>query len=57
MYQVSEKVAQNKGGLRLMIKQYKNAANIAAAFGQSLTVDHLEEAARRMSIRGQHFGR
>lgn len=52
-----KKVAQNKGGLRLMIKQYKNAANIAAAFGQSLTVDHLEEAARRMSIRGQHFGR
>ena len=52
-----KKVVQNKGGLRLMIKQYKNAANIAAAFGQSLTVDHLEEAARRMSIRGQHFGR
>lgn len=36
-----------------MIKQYKNAANIAAALGQSLTVDYLEEAARRMSIGGQ----
>ena len=52
-----KKVAQNKGGLRLMIKQYKNAANIAAALGQSLTVDYLEEAARRMSIGGQKFGR
>lgn len=51
-----KKVAQNKGGLRLMIKQYKNAANIAAAFGQSLTVEHLEEAARRMSIGGRRFG-
>lgn len=46
------KLAQNKGGLRLMIKQYKNAANIAAAFNQVLTIDHLQEAARRMSIRG-----
>lgn len=51
-----KKLAQNKGGLRLMIKQYKNAANIAAAFGQSLTVEHLEEAARRMSIGGQRVG-
>lgn len=48
-----KKAAQKKGGLRLMIKQYKNAANIAAALGQSLTVDYLEEAARRMSIGGQ----
>lgn len=39
-----------------MIKQYKNAANIAAAFGQSLTVEHLEEAVRRMSIGGHRFG-
>lgn len=51
-----KKAAQKKGGLRLMIKQYKNAANIAAALGQSLTVDYLEEAARRMSIGGQRFG-
>lgn len=50
-----KKAAQKKGGLRLMIKQYKNAANIAAALGQSLTVDYLEEAARRMSIGGQRF--
>lgn len=50
------KLAQNKGGLRLMIKQYKNAANIAAVLGQSLNVEHLQEAARRMSIGGQRFG-
>lgn len=50
-----KKAAQKKGGLRLMIKQYKNAANIAAALGQSLTVDYLEEAARRISIGGQRF--
>lgn len=50
-----QKLAQNKGGLRLMIKQYKNAANIAVAFGQTLTIEHLEEAARRMSIGGQKY--
>ncbi len=48
-----QSLAQKKGGLRLMIKQYKTAANIAAAFNQALSVDHLLEASRRMSIGGR----
>lgn len=46
------KIAQRKGGLRLMIKQYKLSANIATALNQELAVIHFEEAAKRMGIGG-----
>lgn len=40
--------AKRPGGLRLMTKRYKLAANIAAALYEELDVFHLEEAAKRM---------
>lgn len=50
--QFLHKISQRKGGLRLMVKQYKLAANVATALGQELAVYHFEEAARRMGIGG-----
>lgn len=46
------KIAHRKGGLRLMDKQYKLAANIATALQEDLAVYHFEEAAKRMGIGG-----
>ncbi len=50
--QYLHKIAQRKGGLRIMVKQYKLAANIATALNEGLTVTHLEDAAKRMGIGG-----
>lgn len=50
--QYLHKVAQRKGGLRIMIKQYKLAANIANALNEDISVTHLDDAAKRMGIGG-----
>lgn len=44
------KTAKKKGGLRVMIKLYKLAANIANTFQQPLSVEILEDAKKRMGI-------
>jgi len=48
--QYLQKVSQRKGGLRVMVKRYKLAANIAAALGEEITTDILDEAAEKMGI-------
>lgn len=45
------RIAQRKGGLRVMIKQYCMAANIALSLGEPFGIIHLQEAADRMGIR------
>ncbi len=44
------KVAQRKGGLRIMIKQYCMAVNIALSLEEPFEIIHLQEAAERMGI-------
>lgn len=44
------KTSHRKGGLRIMIKLYKLAANIANALEAPVSVDILEDAKRRMGI-------
>lgn len=46
------KTSHKKGGLRIMIKLYKLAANIANALELPVSVDILEDAKRRMGISG-----
>jgi len=48
-----QKVANQKGGLRRMVKEYKLAANIANTLGQDLTLPILQEADRRLNIVGR----
>lgn len=48
--QYLRRVSHRKGGLRVMIKQYKLAANIAAALNEDFDILHLDEAAKRMGI-------
>ena len=43
-------IANRKGGLRLMVKQYKLAANIATTLSQDISIPLLEEASRRMNV-------
>lgn len=40
--------AKRQGGLRVMVKRYKLAANIAAALEEEMDAFHLDEAAKRM---------
>lgn len=44
------RIAQKKGGLRVMVKQYCIAENIARSFNEDFDVIHLQEAAERMGI-------
>lgn len=45
------RIAQRKGGLRIMVKQYCMAANIALSLQEPFGIIHLQEAADRMGIR------
>lgn len=45
-----QKIAQRKGGLRIMIKQYCMAVNIALSLEEPFEMIHLQEAAERMGI-------
>lgn len=44
------KVAQRKGGMRVMIKQYCLAANLALSLDEPFNIVHLKEASERMGI-------
>lgn len=44
------RIAQRKGGLRVMVKQYCIAENIARSLNEDFDVIHLQEAAERMGI-------
>lgn len=48
--QYLQRVSRRKGGLRVMVKQYKLAANIATALKEEFSTEFLDEAARRMGI-------
>ena len=48
--QYLHKVSTRKGGLRVMVKQYKLAANIAIALNEEFKTEFLDEAAKRMGI-------
>lgn len=48
--QYLQRVSQRKGGLRVMVKQYKLAANIATALNEAFRIEFLDEAAKRMGI-------
>lgn len=43
-------ISRHKGGLRVMVNQCKTAQNVAAAFHQDFSLEHLNEAASRMGI-------
>lgn len=44
------RVAQKKGGLRVMVKQYCVAENIARSLNEAFSLIHLQEAAERMGF-------
>lgn len=44
------KISQRKGGMRIMVKQYCVAANIALSLGEEFGMIHLQDAAERMGI-------
>lgn len=44
------KVAQRKGGMRIMVKQYCLAANLALSLEEPFNIVHLQEASERMGI-------
>ncbi len=44
------KTAQRKGGMRVMVKQYCVASNIALSLGEEFGMIHLQDAAERMGI-------
>lgn len=48
--QYLQRVSNRKGGLRVMVKQYKLAANIATALNEEFKKEFLDEAAKRMGI-------
>lgn len=45
-----QRIARHKGGLRIMVKQYCLAANIALSIKEQFGIIHLQEAADRMGI-------
>lgn len=44
------KTAQRKGGMRIMVKQYCLAANLASSLEEPFNIVHLQEASERMGI-------
>lgn len=49
------KTAQRKGGMRVMVKQYCLAANLALSLGESFNIVHLQEASERMGVLDQLY--
>lgn len=49
------KTAQRKGGMRVMIKQYCLAANLALSLEEPFNIVHLQEASERMGVLDQLY--